>query len=193
MTLAVIERPSRESTIEEQEAATLAVAFFRTVLYDLVLCRDDLDEDVLKRWERVLRGGQVRDYTITRYFRAIAEAKRRMRAPENLSAYLLYRLSHGGHPERPGWEFEPKLPPGVRRCIACSAPIDEERRARMVERIQRGYRLRDVKTPLDCEEFVGTHLTQAEMFELVGHEVSFSYQEKRIQEVYEELERQAQL
>lgn len=197
MALAVIERPARfggELSVEEREAATLAVALFRAVLYDLILGRDELDVEALKRWERVLRGGRVRDYSITRHFLAIARARRRLRAPENLSAYLLYRLSHGGHPERPDWEFaDPKtLEPGMRRCLACGAPVDEARRARMVERIRRGHRLRDVKTPLDCEDFVGTHLTQAEVFELVGHEVSFSYQERRIREAYEELERRGQ-
>lgn len=180
MVLAVIERIPSRST-EEAQATELAVAFYRSCLYDIVLCHDDLDAGVLRRWERILRGGEVRDYSISRYFRAVLEAKRRMRNPDNLAAYLLYRVSHGG-------SFE-HLEGRARRCIACSGPVDEERRARMVERIHRGYRLRDVRTPLDCEEFVGTHLTQEEMFEFVGHEVSFSYQEKRIEQIYEELER----
>jgi hypothetical protein len=45
----------------------------------------------------------------------------------------------------------------------------------------------DLKVPLDCEEFVNTHLTQAEMSEFVGHQVSFSYQEKLINEAFDEL------
>jgi hypothetical protein len=47
-----------------------------------------------------------------------------------------------------------------------------------------------VKAPLDCDEIVNTHLTQEEIFQFVGHEVSFSYQEKKIQEIYDEFERQ---
>ena len=197
MTLAVIERKQTEEPLgrgAESEAAALAEAFFRTVLYDLILCHDRVDAGVLRRWEFILRGGRVRDYTITRYFRAIAEAKRRARNPENIAAYLLYRASHGSPPAPEG----EKVPagagagggPGRHRCIACSAPVDEARRQAMVRRIREGLRLRDIRTLLDCEDFVGTHLTQEEMFELVGHEVSFSYQEKKIEEIYRELEQQ---
>ena len=180
MVLAVIEKIPSRST-EEAQAAEFAVVFYRSCLYDIVLCHDDLDAGVLRRWERILRGGGVRDYSISRYFQAIVEAKRRMRNPDNLAAYLLYRISHGGSLEH--------LEERARRCIACSAPVDEGRRARMAERIHAGYRLPDVRTPLDCEDFVSTHLTQEEMFEFVGHEVSFSYQEKRIQQLYDDLER----
>ncbi len=193
MTLAVTER-TQTPWGGAPESAALAEAFFRSVLYDLILCQDEVDAGVLRRWEFILRGGRVHEYAITRYFQAIAEAKRRARNPENIAAYLLYRVSHGGPPE-PG-EGEREAPAeakerdgGSRRCIACSAPVDEARREAMVRRIREGLRLRDVQTLLDCEEFVGTHLTQEEMFELVGHEVSFSYQEKRIEEIYHELEK----
>jgi DNA-binding transcriptional MerR regulator len=179
MALAVIERKQTENFGGGPEAAALAEAFFRSVLYDLILCHDRLDAGVLRRWEFILRGGRVREYTITRYFQAIAEAKRRSRNPENIAAYLLYRLSHGT-------PREPTKGEGGRRCIACSAPVDEARRAAMVRRIREGFRLRDIRTVLDCEDFVGTHLTQEEMFEFVGHEVSFSYQEKKIEELYRE-------
>ncbi len=187
MTTSVIERESSPFTNPEV-AHTLAIAFFRACLYDIILGRDDLDEEVLKRWERILRSGPVRDYSITRYFQAIVATKRRLRNPLNTVAYLVYRMSHGGLPEGPGEDFQADQ--DVRHCISCSAPIDEERRQRMVERIENGYRLKDLKTPLDCEEMVNTHLTQEEIFEFVGHEVSFSYQEKKIQEMYDELERQ---
>lgn len=178
MNVAVAERRVSEFV---DEGSAGAVAFFRSCLYDIVLCRRDLDEEVLRSWERILRGGAVRDHTITRYFRAIVAAKRRLRNPTNIAAYLIYKLSHGSHP------YE-RSAAGGRRCIACSAPIDEERRSSIVERIAQGYRLRDLKTPLDCEELVDTHLTQEEIFRFVGHEVSFSYQERIIQEIYEELE-----
>jgi hypothetical protein len=57
----------------------------------------------------------------------------------------------------------------------------------MLERIRAGFRMSDLKVPLDCEEFVNTHLTQAEMNEFIGHQVSFSYQEKLINEAFDEL------
>jgi hypothetical protein len=186
MDAAVIERDSSGLT-RKADMSALAIAFFRACLYDIALCRDDLDERVLRRWEQILRGGEVRDHSITRYFRAFVEAKRRLRNPENIAAYLIYKLSHGAHPDRPAEEAE-RPEPGAHRCIACSAPVDEGRRRHMVERISRGYRLKDLKTPLDCEELVATHLTQEEICQFVGHEVSFSYQEKLIRRIYEELE-----
>ena len=190
MTLAVTER-TQTPWGGAPEPAALAEAFFRSVLYDLILCHDEVDVGVLRRWEFILRGGRVHEYAITRYFQAIAEAKRRARNPENIAAYLLYRVSHGAPPELgEPLALAKDKEGGSRRCIACSAPVDEARREAMVRRIRGGLRLRDVHTLLDCEEFVGTHLTQEEMFELVGHEVSFSYQEKKIEEIYRELERE---
>lgn len=191
MTLAVTER-TRTPGGGAPEPAALVEAFFRSVLYDLILCHDEVDADVLRRWEFILRGGRVHEYVITRYFQAIAEAKRRARNPENIAAYLLYRVSHGT-PLEPGKEPPPSKEGRSRRCIACSAPVDEARREALVQRIRKGLRLRDVQTLLDCEEFVGTHLTQEEMFQLVGHEVSFSYQEKKIEEIYRELEREEEV
>jgi len=183
MTPAVIERTQTEKEWGGgPEPEAVAEAFFRSVLYDLILCHDEVDAGVLRRWEFILRRSVVSDYSISRYFQAIAEAKRRARNPENIAAYLLYRVSHGSPPQAEKGN-------AARRCIACSAPIDEARREAMVRRIRGGFRLRDVRTVLDCEDFVGTHLTQEEMFELVGHEVSFSYQEKKIEEIYRELER----
>lgn len=188
ISVSVIERQSNHSTSEEN-AVALAIAFFRACLYDIALCQSDLNEEILRQWERILRGGRVQDYSITRYFQAIAGAKKRLRNPSNTVAYVIYKMSHGGHPETPGAEFHEQHSQDARHCIACSAPIDEGRRQRMVERITQGYRLKDVKTPLDCDELVNTHLTQEEIFQFVGHEVSFSHQEKKIQEIYEELER----
>ena len=189
MNVGVIERQSSNFTREE-DAVALAIAFFRACLYDIALCQSDLNEKILRQWERILRGGRVDDYSITRYFQAIAGAKKRLRNPTNTVAYVIYKMSHGGHPEQLSTEFEEQNDQNSRHCIACSAPIDEERRQRMVKRIEQGYRLKDVKTPLDCDEIVNTHLTQEEIFQFVGHEVSFSYQEKKIQEIYDELERQ---
>jgi hypothetical protein len=191
MSVSVMGRPLNHGTSERTDAGALAIAFFRSCLYDIALCQDDLDEEVLRQWERILRGEPVGDYSITRYFQAIVGAKRRLRNPVNTVAYLVYKMSHGGQPHTPDapW-WDAPVDQNARHCIACSAPINEERRRRMVERIQKGYRLQDVKTPLDFDEIVHTHLTQEEIFEFVGHEVSFSYQEKKIQEVYDELERQ---
>lgn len=189
MHVGVIERQSSNITREE-DAATLAIAFFRACLYDIALCQSDLNEKILRQWERILRGGRVHDYSITRYFQAIAGAKKRLRNPTNTVAYVIYKMSHGGHPDQSSADFDERGDQNARHCIACSAPIDEERRRHMVGRIEQGFRLKDVKTPLDCDEIVNTHLTQEEIFQFVGHEVSFSYQEKKIQEIYEELERQ---
>ncbi len=57
----------------------------------------------------------------------------------------------------------------------------------MLERLRAGFRMSDLKVPIDCEELVNTHLTQAEMHEFVGHQVSFSYQERLINEAFDEL------
>jgi hypothetical protein len=187
MSLAVIQRKSG-TFAAEKEAGTMAVAFFRSCLYDIALCEKDLDVEVLRRWEWILRGGQVHDYSITRYYQAIADTKARLRNPTNISAYLIYKMTHGGHPDQEIADLNGDESEGIRRCIACSAPIDEERRRNMLGKIKCGYRLKDVKTPYDIDEMVNTHLTQEEMCTFVGHEVSFSYQEKKIQETYDELE-----
>ncbi len=187
MALAVVERKSSTFAAEE-EVSTLAVAFFRSCLYDIALCEKDLDVAVLRRWESILRGGQVRDYSITRYYQAITETKSRLRNPTNITAYLIYKMSHGGHEDYSGQRFDDEEGDGIRRCIGCSAPIDEERRAKMLSKIESGFRIHDAKTPFDLEELVNTHLTQEEMCRFVGHEVSFSYQERKIQEMYDEIE-----
>jgi hypothetical protein len=170
------------------EPTHLAIAVFRSCVYEIVLCETELDWDALRRWEFILRGGDVKEYSITRRFQAFAQAKKRARNPENLSAYLLYRLSHGGAGPDDGLildeEIDHQKGP---HCITCGGLIDQARRTRMLERIRAGFRMSDLKVPLDCEEFVNTHLTQAEMSEFVGHQVSFSYQEKLINEAFDEL------
>ena len=188
MTTTVLEDiPAAEGTQSETGGA-LAVAFFRACLYDLVLCEDELDPPSMRQWEAILRGGDVRDYAITRYFRAIAEAKRRVRKPGNISAYLVYRLSHGGPLDALDDAWTDQINTDGPHCIGCSAPVDQDRRMAMVERIGEGFQLKHVETPFDCDELVGTHLTQAEVSRFVGHEVSFSYQERMIRDIYEELE-----
>lgn len=189
--MAVAVRRSRtENDVDDERAAALATAFFRASLYDLILCHDELEVDALRRWETILKGGAVSDYSITRYYRAIARAKGRTRNPTNIVAFLVYRMSHGGHPERPGLEADDGSEREGRRCIACGVPLDEERRERMVERIEQGERLNGLRTPFDCEELVDTHLTQEEVSRFVDHEVSFSYQERMIERIYQELEQE---
>ena len=185
--LGVIERKSSTFAADE-EVSQLAVAFFRSCLYDIALCETDLDLDVLRQWENILRGGEVHDYSITRYYLAISQTKSRLRNSMNISAYLMYRMSHGDEPDPSLAELDGNSEDGARHCIACSAPIDEERRQAMLDRITEGYRIKQVKTAFDVEEIVNTHLTQEEMCQFVGHEVSFSYQERKILETYATLE-----
>jgi hypothetical protein len=166
---------------QEIDPAQLAIAFFRSCVFDIILCDHHLDENALRQWEFILRGAEVRDYSVTRRFMAMVEAKKRMRKPENMSAYLIYKISHGGFSE-PHAEQNASGP----HCIGCSAPVDVARHDAMVKRIKSGLRLKQIQT-IDCAEFVNTHLTQEEMNEFIGHELSFSYQETKIEEVYEEL------
>lgn len=171
------------------EPTHLAIAVFRSCVYEIVLCQTDLDWDALRRWEFILKGGEVKYYSITRRFQAFARAKQRARNPENISAYLIYRLSHGGAGPEDGLALDEETTDHQRgpHCISCGSLIDQARRARMLERIRAGFRMSDLKVPIDCEELVNTHLTQAEMNEFVGHQVSFSYQEKLINEAFDEL------
>lgn len=166
---------------KEIDPTHLAIAFFRSCVFDLILCDNELDESALRQWEVILRGGNVRDYSIARRFQAIAEAKRRLRKPENISGYLIYKISHGGFSE-PREENSSNGP----HCIGCSGLIDIPRRETMVKRIREGFRMKDVRT-LDCVEFVNTHLTQEEMNQFIGRELSFSYQEAKIEEIFDEL------
>jgi hypothetical protein len=166
---------------QEVDPTHLAIAFFRSVIFDIILCDNQFDEEALKRWEFILRGGDVQEYTVTRRFQAIVEAKKRLRKPENISAFLIYRISHGSFSEL----HEEQNANGP-HCIGCSTSMDIARREAMVKRIKQGLRLKHLHT-LDCAEFVHTHLTQEEMNEFIGHELSFSYQEAKIEEIYEEL------
>jgi hypothetical protein len=165
---------------QEIDPAPLAIAFFRSTVFDIILCEDELDEDALRQWEFILRGGEVRDYAITRRFLAFVEAKRRLRKAENISAYLLYKVSHGSFTHAGHNSAGP-------RCIGCSQPIEIPRREAMLRRIRGGMRFTDLRSPLDCMEFVYTHLTQEEMNLFLGRELSFSYQEAKIEEILEEL------
>jgi hypothetical protein len=172
------------------EPTQLAIAVFRSCVYEIALCQTDLDWEALRRWEFILKGGDVKDYAITRRFQAFALAKQRARNPENLAAYLLYRLSHGGAGPDDGLRLDDEETDQQQKgphCITCGGLIDPARRSRMLERISTGFRISDLKVPIDCEELVNTHLTQAEMNEFVGHQVSFSYQEKLINEAFDEL------
>lgn len=172
------------------EPTQLAIAVFRSCVYELVLCETELDWQALRRWEFILKGADVRDYAITRRFQAFAEAKKRLRNPENVAAYLLYRLSHGGaDSDEQDLVTQQENQQGP-HCIACGGAIDRSRRQKMLERLERGFRLKDLQNPLDCEDFINTHLTQAEMAKLVGHQVSFSYQERIISEIFDELTQQ---
>ena len=104
----------------------------------------------------------------------------------------MYRMSHGEEPDPSLSDLSGNAQDGSRHCIACSAPIDELRRQSMLDRITEGYRIKQVKTAYDVEEIVNTHLTQEEMCQFVGHEVSFSYQERKILETYAKLEENEQ-
>lgn len=178
-----------EKMSDKLDPTPLAIAVLRSCVYELVLCQTELDWEALRRWEFILRGGEVKDYSITRRFQAFIRAKKRTRNPENVSAYLIYRLSHGGAGPDDGLLLDEEFSHHQKgpHCIGCGGLIDQTRRARMLARIRQGFRLSDLKVPLDCEEFVNTHLTQAEMSEFVGHQVSFSYQEKLINEALDEL------
>ncbi len=174
---------------DKVDPVQLAIAVFRSCVYELVLCETELDWQALRRWEFILKGGDVRDYAITRRFQAFAAAKRRLRNPENIAAYLIYRLSHGGADpqERALITEEGQAEQKELHCIACGGLVDTPRRQKMLERIEQGFRLKEIKNALDCEDLVNTHLTQAEMGKFVGHQVSFSYQERIIEEIFDEL------
>lgn len=174
----------------KHEPTQLAIAVFRSCVYELALCETELDWEVLRRWEFILRSGEAQGYSITRRFQAFAEAKKRLRNPENISAYLLYRLSHGGAGPAEAPDEEDETNQKGPHCITCGGLIDPARRRQMLGRIRQGLWLRDIKSPLDCEELVNTHLTQAEMTEFVGHQVSFSYQERLLEEIFDDLSEQ---
>jgi hypothetical protein len=172
---------------DKLEPVQLAIAVFRSCVYEIALCEMELDWEALRRWELILRGGDVKEYLITRRFQAFAQAKRRARNRDNVSAYLLYRLSHGGAGPDEGLLIDDETTEKGPHCIACGGLIDMTRRTQMLARIRQGFRMTNLTVPLDCEDLVNTHLTQAEMCEFVGHQVSFSYQERIINEAFDEL------
>ncbi len=169
-----------EQEFDPEAMRRLAAEVFRECILRLIACRSGCRPEeiaALKAWEIQAHLGELR---WTRWVLAYQQAKETLRNPENLRALLASKLSHT--PEL-GWqrcESEGPL------CPKCGGAVDYPKRRALWARIERGLRLEDFRSPVACEALIGTHLTEAEVFRLAGHEVNFSRVEEFARRCYEE-------
>jgi len=111
---------------------------------------------------------------------AFQQAKEELRNPENLRAFLASKVSHTPDIAYTG-EKEGHL------CPKCGCEVDYPKREALLGKIEKGFRLRHLRSAQDSEILIGTHLTEEEISRFVGHEVNLSRVERFVRQCYEEL------
>ena len=165
-------------------ARRLAAEIFRSCLLRMIACRrgcQPKEVQALEGWELLARP-EERDFQPrwTRWILAFQQAKEELRNPENLRALLASKASHTPDIACLG-DKEGHL------CPKCGGQVDYSKREALLGRIEKGFRLRHLRRPLDCEILIGTHLTEEEISQFVGHEVNLSRVERFVRQCYEEL------
>ena len=168
-------------------AQRLAAEVFRHCLLKLVICHKGCkpkEVEALEGWELLARP-EERDFQPRWTYTVLAfqQAKGELRNPENLRALLVSKISHT--PDL-AWASTER----GRLCPKCGGEIDYVKREVLLQRIQEGLRLRHLRRPADCDLLIGTHLTEEEIFQFVGHEVNLSRVERFVRQCYEELLRE---
>lgn len=148
----------------------LAAGMLRLLLANLVLCKDDLQEEDAYFWSMLYAEEEAG--IMSKEITAYCSAKRRMREsragnPGNVVAVLLYNVSHTGTRNR-------------------------EIMAKWRVKLKNGYSLPQVKR-LDqamdlIEELKGSYLTEHDIGFLLGHSVNIGRVAKLVQEEYRRLE-----
>lgn len=182
----------------------LARELFRLCFLKLMICQSACQPDEissLKLWEELYfaecgvsshtssrRTQPAIHYPITRRILAYQQAKERARNPVDIRALLVYEISHGSE-EVTEKEDMPGDSCRGHACKKCGDPIDSNRRQRLLEHIEKGYRLWKLRSLRAADEIVGTHLTREEVFRFTGYEVNFDRLRREvIDPLYNQLE-----
>ncbi len=179
-----------ETQHSNQGFESFLLAFVISCLINIILCKSNFDSDVLKQREEqtkvVLEGFDPRnlisyDYKNARIILASDEAKTAGN-PDNIRGLLVSVISHTNMGEVKG-----------PRCLRndCDLPIDKKRQEHLVRKIKKGHRLSQLKTPEECRELIGTHLTEEQVSKFVKGKkksINFSAQQKRMKKIFEQIE-----
>lgn len=152
------------------EPIDLAAAMLRLYLAELVLCRQEFEEESVAYWAMLYDETAAR--AVTREVMAYSQAKRRLLAsragnPQNVVAVLLYNVSRSG-------------------------PRDLRKMKRWEKRLARGFSLRSVRR-LDqaltlVEELPGSYLSERQVGQLCGRTVNLDRVAQLVKEEWEKAE-----
>lgn len=177
-----------EQNFDGEAIRRLVAEIFRYCYLKLVCCHavcPSREVKYLKEWEELAwscaeeTDGPPFEPRWTRGVLACQHIKGTLPNPNNVRGLIAYELSHTQ-------ELGTRLPPG-KRCHLCGGEVDHAKREEFLSKIDRGFRLSDLAEPPDAEELIGTHLTEAQVFRLVGHEVNLSRMRKKARACYETL------
>lgn len=173
--------------LDPEGVRALARELFRLCFLKLMVCQPACQPDEissLKLWEELYfaecsvssptSSRQVQPaihYPITRRVLAYQRAKERARNPVDIRALLVYEISHGTE-EVAEKEDAPEGPCRGHACKKCGDPIDSNKRHELLKRIEKGYRLWQLRSLRAADEIVGTHLTHEDVFRFTGYEVN---------------------
>lgn len=175
-----------ERGIDPEVVQRMAAEVFRHCVLKLIACQKgcQTQEEVatLRQWEIMAwqtgaRPGEEK-FTPrwTRRILAYQIAKEELRNPENLRALLASKISHT--PDLGEHSLKSSLP----HCTKCGGEVDHVKRHALLERIQKGFRLRQLDNPCEAEQLIGTHLTEQEVFGFAGYEVNFARVERFVEQ-----------
>lgn len=200
--------------LDPEGVGALARALFRHCFLKIMICKQACQPDEissLKLWEELYSTGPSSDdpisrqapafqavssepitrYPATRRVLAYQQAKQRARNPTDIRALLVYEVSHGTEDvaESEGDGCESEASSKAHACRKCGGPVDYAKRQTLLERIEKGYRLWQLRSIRAADEIVGTHLTRDEVFKFTGYEVNFDrLKQKVIKPIYDQLE-----
>lgn len=163
----------RSKSSARMNPESLARAMLELFLAEMVMCRDDFEEEDVRFWSESYHRDARRASEVSREIGAYQAAKRRLRMsragnPRNVAAVLLYNVSH-------------------------SAARDKAKHAEWQERISEGFALDRIKLVHEALDLIrdlrGAHLSEHAVGELVGRVVNLDRVSKLVREEYERLER----
>jgi len=168
------------TTLDPERVEALATEIFRHCFFRLMICQQackPAEIEHLKQWEALCSTKPSTYYPITRRVLAYQQAKQKARNPNDIRALLVYEISHGReyNAGEKGEDYKPSETSSQGpRCKKDGGPIDYPKRQRILERIEKGYRLWRLRSLCESYDFIGIHLTEDEVFKFAGHEVNFS-------------------
>lgn len=150
----------------------LARAMLELFLAELIVCRDDFEEEDVRFWSDSYHEDAREARLVTREIGAYRAAKQRLRSsragnPRNVAAVLLYNVSHSG----------------LR---------DKTRHAEWQDKVSGGFTLDRVHLAHEAVDVVrglrGSHLSEQAIGKLIGRVVNLDRVSDIVREEYERLE-----